>query len=111
MKYFSVFVTVHVFESLEVVGVSLDLCGDVCGYIRLLLPAHFVIDGGGVSWRRTIVVDRTHKRIYAYGYGLLNVCFGNKRSNAYWWKDQCVSTMFFSCLVPRSTLFGILLPQ
>lgn len=28
------------------VGVSLDLCGDVCAYIRLLLPAHLVIDGG-----------------------------------------------------------------
>ena len=65
MKYFSVFVMVYVFDSLQVVGVSFDLCGDVCGYIRLLLPAHFVIDGGGVSWRRIICVDRTHARMHA----------------------------------------------
>ena len=43
---------------------SKDLCGDVCGYIRLLLPAHFMIDGG-VNGRGTIFVDRTHARTHA----------------------------------------------
>ena len=41
----------------------------LCGYIRLLLPVHFVIDGGGVSWRRTIFVDRMH----AYAITILDM--------------------------------------